>query len=148
MPARVQVADAVWARHYYGFSGKQAQAIFSTGLMVFAVIMIFAGRWQDRVGPRIVACTGGLVLASGYAIAAFAGPSFAAVLFSIGVVGRGHRHGLRLSYFGLRQMVSRPEGLGYRIGCSRLWRRSVLVHSPRRQLGRPALDRKEFQERS
>jgi MFS transporter, OFA family, oxalate/formate antiporter len=87
VPARVQVADAVWARHYYGFSGKQAQAVFSTGLMVFAVIMIFAGRWQDRVGPRVVAFAGGLVLAAGYAIAAFAGPSFPGVLLSIGVIG-------------------------------------------------------------
>ncbi len=87
VPARVQVSDTVWARHYYGFSGKQAQAVFSTGLMVFSVIMIFAGRWQDRVGPRIVAYTGGMVLALGYAIAAFAGPSFSLVLLAIGVVG-------------------------------------------------------------
>jgi len=55
--------------------------------MVFAVVMIFAGRWQDRVGPRLVALTGGLVLAAGYALAGFAGPSFPAVLLSIGVVG-------------------------------------------------------------
>ena len=87
VPARVQVSEAVWARQFYGFSGKQTQAVFSTGLLVFAVVMIFAGRWQDRVGPRIVALTGGLVLAAGYAIAAIAGPSFPAVLLSIGVVG-------------------------------------------------------------
>jgi len=87
VPARIQVPDAVWARHYYGFSGKQAQAIFSTGIMVFALVMIFAGRWQDRVGPRVVALTGGLVLATGYAIAAFAGPSFGVVLVAIGVIG-------------------------------------------------------------
>lgn len=87
VPARIRVADEVWARQYYGLSGKQAQAVFSTGLMVFALVMIFAGRWQDRAGPRVVAMTGGLVLASGYAIAAFAGPSFAAVLVSIGVIG-------------------------------------------------------------
>src|SRR5216684_7482956 len=66
VPARVHVSDAVWARHYYGFSGKQAQAVFSTGLMVFAIVMIFAGRWQDRVGPRTVALAGGWVLAAGY----------------------------------------------------------------------------------
>src|SRR5262249_17793198 len=66
---------------------KQAQAIFSTGLMVFALVMIFAGRWQDRVGPRVVAMTGGLVLAAGYAIAGVAGPTFPAVLLSIGVLG-------------------------------------------------------------
>ena len=87
MPERVQVSDAVWARHHYGFSGKEAQAVFATGLMVFAIVMIFAGRWQDRVGPRVVALAGGLVLASGYAIAAFAGPSFWVVLVSIGVIG-------------------------------------------------------------
>jgi OFA family oxalate/formate antiporter-like MFS transporter len=87
VPARVHVSEAVWARHHYGFSGKQAQAVFSTGLMVFAVVMIFAGRWQDRVGPRVVALTGGLVLAAGYAIAGIAGPSFLAVLLSIGVIG-------------------------------------------------------------
>jgi len=87
VPARVQVSDAVWAKHHYGVSGKQAQAVFSTGILVFAIVMIFAGRWQDRVGPRLVALTGGLVLAAGYAIAGIAGPSFPAVLLSIGVIG-------------------------------------------------------------
>jgi OFA family oxalate/formate antiporter-like MFS transporter len=87
VPARIRVSESVWQRQHYGFSGKQAQAVFSTGLMVFAVVMIFAGRWQDRVGPRVVALTGGLVLAAGYAIAAFAGASFPVVLLSIGVMG-------------------------------------------------------------
>ena len=87
VPLRIQVADNVWAKHYYGYSGKQAQAVFSTGLMVFSLIMILAGRWQDRVGPRIVATTGGLVLAAGYATAALVGPSFAAVLLGVGVIG-------------------------------------------------------------
>ncbi|MBX9789687.1 MAG: OFA family MFS transporter [Pirellulales bacterium] len=87
VPRRIQVSDSVWARHYYGFSGKQAQAVFSTGILVFALVMIAAGRWQDRVGPRVVAMTGGLVLATGYALAAVAGPSFPAVLLSVGVIG-------------------------------------------------------------
>ena len=87
VPTRVQVSQEVWARQYYGYSGKQAQAIFSTGLMVFSLVMILAGRWQDRIGPRIVALTGGMVLASGYAFAALAGPSFPAVLLGVGVIG-------------------------------------------------------------
>jgi OFA family oxalate/formate antiporter-like MFS transporter len=87
VPARVQVSESVWARQHYGFSGKQAQAIFSTGLMVFSIVMIFAGRWQDGVGPRVVAMSGGLVLASGYALAALAGPEFQSVLLLIGFVG-------------------------------------------------------------
>src|SRR5260221_54990 len=69
VPARVHVSEAVWARHYYGFSGKQAQGVFSTGLMIFSLVMIFAGRWQDRVGPRAVALAGGWVVAAGYLLA-------------------------------------------------------------------------------
>ncbi|HEY1602051.1 MAG TPA: OFA family MFS transporter [Pirellulales bacterium] len=87
VPARVQVAKEVWAKQCYGYSGTQAQAVFSTGIMVFALVMILAGRWQDRVGPRIVAFTGGLVLAAGYALAALAGPSFPMVLLGVGVIG-------------------------------------------------------------
>jgi OFA family oxalate/formate antiporter-like MFS transporter len=87
VPARVHVSDSVWARHYYGFSGKQAQAVFSTGLMIFSLVMIFAGRWQDRVGPRTVALVGGWILAAGYLLAARGGPDFTVVLLSIGVIG-------------------------------------------------------------
>jgi len=57
--------------------------------------MIFAGRWQDRVGPRVVALTGGLVLAAGYATAAFVGTDFWSVLLSVGVVGGA---GIGLAY--------------------------------------------------
>ena len=87
VPARLQVSDDVWAKQYYGYSGTQAQGVFSTGIMVFALVMILAGRWQDRVGPRVVALTGGLVLAAGYALAALAGPSFPMVLLGVGVIG-------------------------------------------------------------
>ena len=87
VPQRLPVADEVWARHDYGYSGTQTQAVFSTGIMVFSLVMILAGRWQDRVGPRTVALTGGLVLAAGYSIAALAGPGFPAVLLGVGVIG-------------------------------------------------------------
>src|SRR5258708_3856916 len=49
--------------------------------------MIFAGRWQDRVGPRAVALAGGWVLAAGYLLAGRCGPDFRCVLMSIGVIG-------------------------------------------------------------
>ena len=65
----------------------QTYAIFATGIMVFSLMMIVAGPWQDRIGPRPVALTGGLVLAAGYALAALAGPSFWIVWLGIGVVG-------------------------------------------------------------
>jgi OFA family oxalate/formate antiporter-like MFS transporter len=63
--------------------------------MVFSLVMIFAGRWQDRVGPRRVAMTGGWVLAAGYALAALAGPNFWVVWFAIGILGGA---GIGLAY--------------------------------------------------
>jgi OFA family oxalate/formate antiporter-like MFS transporter len=41
---------------------------FAAGLASFALFMIFAGRWQDRVGPRKVATVGGILLGIGVAL--------------------------------------------------------------------------------
>ena len=42
---------------------------FAIGLATFAVVMLFAGKWQDKVGPRRVATTGGILLGLGYILA-------------------------------------------------------------------------------
>lgn len=69
------------------FTAMQAQAIFSAGLAAFAVTMIYAGRWQDRIGPRKVALTGGIVLGIGYLLAGtIGGTGFWPLLLLIGVV--------------------------------------------------------------
>jgi len=81
------VSNAVWSRHYFGFTATQTQLIFSAGLFTFALVMIFAGRWQDRVGPRIVALLGGIVLAGGYMLASLVGTSFWPMFACIGIVG-------------------------------------------------------------
>ena len=39
----------------YEFTATQTQIIFSVGLASFAVMMVLAGRWMARVGPRRVA---------------------------------------------------------------------------------------------
>lgn len=70
-----------------GFSTTQTQVIFSLALASFALTMIFAGRWQDKVGPRKVAITGGIVLGLGYILAAITGGSFLAIALFIGLVG-------------------------------------------------------------
>jgi MFS family permease len=46
----------------YGFTATQTAWVFSLGLATFAVVMVFAGKWQAKSGPTIVALTGGLVL--------------------------------------------------------------------------------------
>src|SRR4030042_6757527 len=71
-----------------GFTKADTQWIFSVGLLTFAVVMaLVAGRWQKKVGPRIVAITGGLVLGAGYFLAGLAGNNFWGILLGVGLLG-------------------------------------------------------------
>ena len=79
----------------YGFTAGQAAWVFSAGLATFALVMLFAGRWQAKVGPRTVAVVGGIVLAVGYVLGGFIGKSFWPQLFCIGIVGGA---GIGLAY--------------------------------------------------
>ena len=71
----------------FGFTKAQTQWIFGVGLLCFALSMIFAGKWQVKAGPTLVARTGGVVLGLGYVLAKFAGTSFPGLLVTIGVLG-------------------------------------------------------------
>ncbi len=53
----------------YNWPSFWTQLPFAAGLASFAAFMIYAGRWQDRVGPRKVAMLGGLLLGVGYLLA-------------------------------------------------------------------------------
>ncbi len=79
----------------YGFTATQTQWVFSAGLVTFALVMLFAGRWQARSGPRIVAVAGGIVLGAGYILGGFFGETFVAQLLCIGVIGGA---GIGLAY--------------------------------------------------
>lgn len=79
----------------YGFTASQSAWIFSTGLFVFSIFMIISGRLMSFISTRILAVIGGLVLGLGYIIAGFSGGSFAALLFSIGILGGA---GIGLAY--------------------------------------------------
>lgn len=79
-----------------GWSSAQTQAVFSTGLFFFAVVMIIAGRMMPKYGPQRVAMSGGFVLGSGYLLAGLLGGSnFWALLIFIGVIGGA---GIGLAY--------------------------------------------------
>ncbi|MFH1788709.1 MAG: OFA family MFS transporter [Candidatus Altiarchaeota archaeon] len=79
----------------YSYTATQTQAVFSVALASFAVTMIFAGRWQDKKGPRVVATAGGIVLCVGYLLAYFTGGSFTGLVLTVGVVGGA---GIGLAY--------------------------------------------------
>lgn len=79
----------------YQFSAGQAAWIFSTGLFFFAVVMIWAGRKMNTIGPQKLAMFGGLILGAGYVLAAFFGDSFMMQLIFIGIIGGS---GIGLAY--------------------------------------------------
>jgi len=84
---KLGISEETWAKHYFGFSATQTSMIFSAGLFTFALVMIAAGRWQDKSGPRVVALAGGIVLGAGYILASFAGTSFWPMFVLIGIIG-------------------------------------------------------------
>jgi OFA family oxalate/formate antiporter-like MFS transporter len=72
----------------FHFTKTQTQIIFSLGLATFAVIMaLIAGKWQAKVGPRIVAITGGVILGIGYIIGGLSGANFWGILVGVGLLG-------------------------------------------------------------
>jgi MFS family permease len=79
----------------YGFSAGQAAWVFSAGLATFAFVMLFAGRWQAKAGPRLVAIVGGIVLGAGYILGGLLGKTFWSQFFCIGIIGGA---GIGLAY--------------------------------------------------
>ncbi len=71
----------------YKYTAVQTSWIFSAGLASFALVMILAGRLQDKYGPRTIALIGGSVLGAGYIAAGLTGVSFPLMLVFIGIVG-------------------------------------------------------------
>ena len=64
------VAEGGW-----GWSSGQASVPYAIACGVFAVSMVFAGRAQDRFGPRIVATIGGAMCGIGMIISSYATPA-------------------------------------------------------------------------
>jgi len=71
----------------FRYTATETQIIFSVALASFAVVMVFAGRWQDCRGPRLVATAGGVVLGLGYILAGFTGGSFPLMALTVGLIG-------------------------------------------------------------
>lgn len=69
------------------YTTTQTQVVFSLALATFALTMIYAGRLQDRKGPRIVAVLGGIVLGTGYLLASLTGGNFLLIALTVGVIG-------------------------------------------------------------
>jgi OFA family oxalate/formate antiporter-like MFS transporter len=75
----------------WGWTKAQAALPFTVSSASFALTMIFAGRLQDRIGPRFVAMFGGIILGSGLVASSFVRtPEMMLVTFGIiGGIGIG-----------------------------------------------------------
>ncbi len=74
----------------HGWTIQEATLPFTICVVFFAVGMIIAGRWQDRVGPGIVAMTGGVLLGAGFLLAGQFGQTLLGLCLTYGVlVGLG-----------------------------------------------------------
>jgi OFA family oxalate/formate antiporter-like MFS transporter len=79
-----------------GWSRLETQVVFSVGLAVFAVVMVWAGRRLPLWGPKRLAWLGGSILGLGYAMAGLLGATnFWIVTLFIGVLGGA---GIGLAY--------------------------------------------------
>jgi OFA family oxalate/formate antiporter-like MFS transporter len=70
----------------FAWSVTETQIVFSAALATFALVMVVAGKWQDRLGPRKVALAGALVLGLGYILASFNPGNFLWVVLTLGIV--------------------------------------------------------------
>lgn len=64
---RVPASEGGW-----GWSATQTQLPYAVACGLFAVMMVFAGRAQDKFGPRIVATVGGVLVGTGLIVASHA----------------------------------------------------------------------------
>ncbi len=71
----------------FGFSVKEASYPYMASLFFFAVGMIFAGRWQDKAGPRKVAIFGGLLLGAGAILSGVLHQTVGGLIFAYGILG-------------------------------------------------------------
>jgi OFA family oxalate/formate antiporter-like MFS transporter len=70
----------------FGWSVTETQLVFSAALATFALVMVVAGKWQDKLGPQKVALAGAAVLGLGYILASFMPGHFLWVVITLGVI--------------------------------------------------------------
>ncbi|MEW6036987.1 MAG: OFA family MFS transporter [Pseudomonadota bacterium] len=73
----------------FGWTKAEATLPFTVYMVVLALVMVPAGRLQDRFGPRIVAAAGAVLFFVAYALAALVGyfPHAGWLVFSYGLIG-------------------------------------------------------------
>ena len=70
----------------YLWSLTETQVVFSVALATFALVMVFAGKWQDKIGPQKVALAGAGLLGAGYVLSSFMPENFLWMVLTLGLL--------------------------------------------------------------
>jgi OFA family oxalate/formate antiporter-like MFS transporter len=96
----------------HGFTTAQTQLVFGVLIAVFTIMMIFAGRLDQKHGPRLVAIISALLFGSGYILAGLSGGHFLIVLLGIGILaGSGTGFGYLISITNTVKWFPERKGL-------------------------------------
>jgi OFA family oxalate/formate antiporter-like MFS transporter len=66
-----KIGAAVLAERAFNWTALDALVPYAIALLAFGIMMAFAGRIQDRYGPRLVASVGGVFVGAGMVLASF-----------------------------------------------------------------------------
>jgi OFA family oxalate/formate antiporter-like MFS transporter len=69
-----------------GFNRASLSWPFTASIFTFALVMVYAGRLQDRIGPKAVTMIGAAIMATGFILTSFAS-SVPMIFLTYGVIG-------------------------------------------------------------
>ena len=68
------------------FTRANLSWVFTASIFTFALVMVYAGRLQDRIGPKPVTMIGAVIMATGFILTSFVG-SLPLIFLTYGVIG-------------------------------------------------------------
>ncbi len=84
----------------FNFSSSQTQIVFGTVIAVFPTTMILAGKFEKRLGARLIAILSAVFVCFGYLLSAYSNGNFLIILIGIGIftgIGTGFGYLIALS---------------------------------------------------
>ncbi len=69
-----------------GWTSDQTTLPFQLSIVIFTIAMVFAGRWQDKVGPKPVAVFSGIMMGLGFILIKFIGDTQVGMIISFSLI--------------------------------------------------------------
>ena len=72
-------------RDVYGWTSTQSSLPYTVAIVMFTLLMVFGGRLQDKIGPRVAVTIAGFLVGSGLIISSYF-PTVAGLTFGFGIL--------------------------------------------------------------